>query len=224
MPRELRPLFPLLNLVRSDRPELALFRGAAGRSEVVATLTGVGMDAGARCASRVLDATSPDHLVVVGIAGGIGRSVRVGDLVVPELVLNLESGERLRPTPTGGRPPRGTLASSDTLLETPEQARRLEAQGVVAIDMETAAIAAVCERRGCPWSVFRAVSDRADDGTTDAAVLALLEPDGSPNLAAAARFVVTRPQRIPQLVRLALGARAATRAAAAAAASALASL
>ena len=92
---------------------------------------------------------------------------------------------------------------------------------MVAIDMETAAIASVCEQRGTPWSVFRAISDRADDGTTDAAILALADSDGNPNLAAVARFVLTRPQRIPQLVRLARGVQAATRAAASAAVAAL---
>ena len=191
------------------------------RSEVVAALTGIGMDAGARCAKRILDATSPDRLVVVGIAGGIGDSVAIGDLVVPDLVLNLDTGETLRPTRLGDRRQQGTLASSDALLEEPEEARRLGERGVIAVDMETAAIGAVCERRGCPWSVFRAVSDRADDGTTDAAVLALADPDGNPNLAAVARFVLKQPYRIPQLVRLGLGARKATRAAAGAAAAAL---
>ncbi len=87
--------------------------------------------------------------------------------------------------------------------------------------METAAIAAVCERRGCPWSVFRAVSDRADDGSTDVAILGLADSNGNPNLAAVARFVLTRPRRIPQLVRLARGASVATRAAANAAFTAL---
>jgi nucleoside phosphorylase len=172
----------------------------------------------------MLDLTSPDHLVVVGIAGGIGPSVSVGDLVIPERVLDLESGRAFHPTQIGQRAARGTLVSSDALLESPEAASRLDAQGVVAIDMETAAIAAVCDQRGCSWSVFRAISDRADDGTTDQAVLRLVGPDGRPDLAAVARFVLTQPQRIPQLFRLARGTSAATRTAADAVATALESL
>jgi len=224
MRSELRPLFALLGLVRSDPREPDSFWGSAGGSEVVAALTGIGMSSGAQCATRILDATSPDHLIVVGIAGGIGGSVAVGDLVVPDLVVNLDTGESLRPTPLGAQAARGTLASSDALLETPEKARRLEARGIIAIDMETAAIAAACERRGCPWSVFRAISDRADDGTTDAAILGLARADGSPNLPAVARFISTRPHRIPQLVRLGRGAAKATRVAAGAAAAAIAAL
>lgn len=224
MRSELNPLVAPLGLAATRAPGPGLLWGAVGRVEVVASLTGIGMRAGAEAAGRILEASSPDHLVVVGIAGGIGGSVAIGDLVVPDLVSNLDTGETLRPTALGDRSRHGTLASCDVLLEAPEEIEALNQRGVVAIDMETAAIATVCESRGCPWSVFRAISDRADDGTTDAAILALTHPDGSPNLAAVARFLLTQPQRIPQLVRLGRGARAATRAAAGAAIAALRSL
>jgi adenosylhomocysteine nucleosidase len=220
MPNELSPLLRPLGLVRE--PFGDLFRGRAGSVEVVAALTGIGMAAAARCAQQVLEAASPDHLVVVGIAGAISPSVAVGDLVVPERVSNLDTGESLAPTPLGGHAPHGTLVSSDAFLRSPTQAARLAEQGVVAIDMETAAIGAVCERRGCPWSVFRAISDRADDGSADVAVLDLVDAEGNPKLAAAVRFVLMHPRRIPHLVRLARGARLATRAAACAARDALA--
>ena len=221
MRSELEPLLKRLGLSQSPERGSGFFWGTVGGSEVVAALTGVGMRAGAQSAARIIEATSPDHLIVVGIAGGIGGSVAVGDLIVPDLVLNLDTGATLRPIPLGGCTPQGTLASSAALLESPEKARRLQDRGVVAIDMETAAIAEACELRGCAWSVFRAISDRADDGSTDAAVLGLADSDGSPNLAALARFVLAQPQRIPQLVRLARGMRAATRAAAGAAFAAL---
>jgi hypothetical protein len=87
--------------------------------------------------------------------------------------------------------------------------------------METAAIAAVCEDRDCPWSVFRAISDRADDGSIDLAVFGLAGPDGGPNLPALARFVLSKPWRVPELARLARGMKLATNVAASAALSAL---
>jgi adenosylhomocysteine nucleosidase len=220
MPSELRPLLGPLGLVRD--PGGDLFRGRAGPVEVVAALTGIGMAAGARCAEEVLEAGSPDHLIVVGIAGAISPAVAVGDLVVPERVSNLDTGESLYPAALGAHVPRGTLVSSDAFLRSPAQAAHLAERGVVAIDMETAAIGTVCERRGFPWSVFRAISDRADDGSADAAVLDLVDAEGNPKLAVAARFVLTHPGRIPHLVRLARGARLATRAAAGAARAALA--
>ena len=80
--------------------------------------------------------------------------------------------------------------------------------------METAAVAAVCERRGCPWSVFRAISDRVTDETTDPAVLALAGPDGSGDPWAVARYLLARPWRIVRLARLARGTLRAANAAA----------
>jgi hypothetical protein len=113
--------------------------------------------------------------------------------------------------------PLGILATSDRLLVDGEEIARLKRQGVTAIDMETAAVAAVCERRGCPWSVVRAISDRAGDGSIDPAVLGLTRPSGAPNLPALARFVLSKPWRAPQLARLARNSRRAAANAAAAA-------
>ena len=161
--------------------------------------------------------------VVAGLTG-IGPSVAIGDLIVPERVVDVQSGAVHRPAHLGDVTPRGILCTSDGLLDDQAAIARLREQGAIAIDMETAAVAAVCERRGCPWSVLRAISDRADDGSTDAAVFALAGPDGSGDLPAVARFLLTRPWRIPQLVRLARGTRIATERAASAAARALSSL
>jgi adenosylhomocysteine nucleosidase len=224
MRSELRPLVRPLALRRAPSGAGGLLSGAVGRVGVVAATTGIGTRAAAIAAGRVLDAAAVDHLVVIGVAGGIGPSVAIGDLVVPERVLDLATGAERRPAALGDSPARGTLATSDALLVDPDEAARLEGRGVIAIDMETAAIGAVCEERGCPWSVFRAISDRADDGSTDAAVLGLAGPDGAPNPAALARFVLTRPWRVPQLARLARGLHLATRTAASAAVAALESL
>jgi hypothetical protein len=76
--------------------------------------------------------------------------------------------------------------------------------------METAAIALACEERGVAWTVFRAVSDRATDGTVDDEVFHLSRQDGTPDPRAVARYLVRHPGRIPGLVRMARGARLAT--------------
>jgi adenosylhomocysteine nucleosidase len=221
MVAELGPLLRPLALRRTASRHLATWSGGFGRVEVVAAITGIGTRAAAGAAERVLDLAPADHLLVVGIAGGIGATVAIGDLVVPERVLDLASGTERRPAPLGAVPSRGLLVTSDTLGLEPEAVARLERQGAIAIDMETAAIAAVCERRACPWSVFRAISDRADDGSTDPAVLGLVGPDGRPKLAAVARYVLVHPWRALRLRTLARGTRAATHAAAAATVAAL---
>lgn len=218
---ELRPLARVLSLRRSGSRHDGLLGGEVGRLELVATTAGIGPCAARRTTERVLDSARVDHVVVVGIAGGIGASVDIGDLVVPSLVLDLETGTEHRPFPLGETAPRGTLATSGELLVDRDEIARLAQRGIVAIDMETAAIAAVCERRRCPWSVFRAISDRAGDAAIDSEVLALAGAEGGTDLPALARFLLTRPWRVPQLVRLGRGMRLATNAAASAAVRAL---
>ncbi|HXK25909.1 MAG TPA: hypothetical protein VMS55_24800 [Myxococcota bacterium] len=222
MEPELRPLVRPLGLRRDRAAEL--WSGRLGGLEVVAAITGIGTGPAARTAERILDAAPIAHLVVVGVAGGIGPSVAIGDLVVPERVVDLATGAEATPSRLGPVAPRGALFTSDELQTEPALIARLERNGAVAIDMETAAIAAVCERRGCAWSVFRAISDRADDGTSDPVLLALAGPDGSGDLRAVARFLLRQPWRIPQLARLARGLRLATARAARATLDALAAL
>ncbi len=218
---ELRPLRRPLALRRQGGGDGALFEGALGEIGIVAAITGIGTRAAARATERLLERAPVDRVIVVGIAGAIAASAGVGDLVVPERVLDLATGREHRPTRLGAAPARGTLATSDVLVTQPEVLARLEREGVLAIDMETAAIAAVCEQRGVAWSVFRAISDRAGAGPVDAEILRLAGPDGRPAPLALARFLLVRPWRVPQLVRLGRDTSRATRAAADAALAAL---
>lgn len=216
MRQELAPLVRKLGLRRSEA-DRALHVGRAGALEVVAAMTGIGTTAAAAASERLLDALHFDHVMVVGIAGGVDAEQPIGALIRPELVVDGASGREHRPVQLGDEPPRGRLVTSDGLVTGRDAAAKLAAEGVVGLDMETAAVAAVCERRGCPWSVFRAISDRVTDGTTDAAVLALAGPDGSGDPWALARYLLARPWRIVRLARLARGSLRAADAAAEAA-------
>jgi nucleoside phosphorylase len=217
MPSELRPLIRLLSLKPPRSGDRRLLRCTLGSLEVVATTTGIGTRAASEAAERLLASTPIQHVIVVGIAGGIGPGIRLGDLVVPEVVIDRSSGVEYRPSTIGDTVPQGILATSDEVLIDPAEAARLESQGVLAVDMETAAIASVCERRRCRWSVFRAISDLVGDGLIDQDMLALAGPDGEPHLPALMRFVLTKPTRLPDLARLGRGLSLAANAAASAA-------
>jgi adenosylhomocysteine nucleosidase len=208
MPSELAPVVRALRLEAGDDRR---HRGRVGAVEVVATRTGMGLALAAEATERLLDVESVDHVVVVGIAGGIGTTA-VGDLIRPEHVEDRGSGARYRATPLG--PAVGLVSSSDEFLVDPDGVDALVRRGVLALDMETAAIAAVCEARQVPWSAVRVISDLASDHS-DAAVLDLVRPDGTPDVGASVRFLVRNPRRIPGLVRLGRDSMRAARAAAA---------
>ena len=100
----------------------------------------------------------------------------------------------------------------------------MAARGVVAVDMETAAVAAVCVGAQCPWSVFRGISDYAGEGLVDDALFAMTRPDGTADPDVIARYLEANPERKQVLVRLAHDTNLATEAAAAAAIDACAAL
>ena len=103
------------------------------------------------------------------------------------------------------------------LVTTAPELPALRAHGVTSLDMETAAVAAACEASDVPWTVVRAISDRASDGSVDEEVFHLSRQDGRPDPRAVLRYVARHPGRIPGLARMGRNARSATERAAAAA-------
>lgn len=213
---EVRPIVKRLGLTRLDADDgpmdltdLHLHRGSAAGREVVVAVTGIGTAAAYRATERVLDAFPVDHVAAIGVCGGMSPDVAIGDLVTPAVVLDETSGSTVSPTTMPGHVAAGTLLTTDVLHNDPDELAGFVARGIVAVDMETGAIGAVCDQREIPWSVFRAVSDRAGDPGVDQHVLGLSHADGTPDPAAIARFLLTRPQRIPHLIRLGRGLNAA---------------
>jgi adenosylhomocysteine nucleosidase len=210
MPMELRAL---RRLVRLRKTPLG-YAGRIGDRQVAAAVTGVGTALARAATYRLLAEVDVEWVIVVGIAGAIGNQIPIGTLVLPQLVVNGADGSEHRPTPLRVGTPYGKLWTTDELLLDPVQHADLRADGVLALDMETAAVAKVCDERGVSWSVVRAISDRAGDRSVDAEIVGLSHPDGRPNFSAVARYLVRHPGALPRLVRLGKGAKlAAARAA-----------
>ena len=110
-------------------------------------------------------------------------------------------GASTRPHALPGVQPAGKLVTHDDFDMGPDEHARLVADGFIAVDMETAAIAAVCEARGCAWSAVRAISDLV--GVTPGAVIDLADADGNPSsVRGCATWCATR-SGVPDLLRLA---------------------
>jgi adenosylhomocysteine nucleosidase len=199
-------------VVAAMRSEMKAFRKRWSRAgsgddggDVVTGVLGIGTSLARSSTELLVGETSPGHVLVVGIAGGIGPTTAIGDLVVPAVVLDGASGVERRPAPIGGLDERGTLHTSDELIVEPARIAELVARGVVALDMETAAVAEVCDEHGIPWSVMRGISDHADAELLDPAILGLMGPEGEPRPAAVARYLARHPNRMGQLARLSKG-------------------
>jgi hypothetical protein len=109
------------------------------------------------------------------------------------------------------------LITTEGVSLDPTITEKFFADGFTVVDMESAAVAEVCEGRGIPWSVYRCISDRPFDGLLDERVVSLTNPDGSGNREAFEALLAAEPSLLPKLEQLgrdcALAARLAAEAA-----------
>ena len=211
---EVKPLIEKLSLDERQIGDFTVRAGTLQGRPVVATVTGMGTKLATGGSTRLLDVVPAERVVVVGITGAVDDLMPIGTVILPEVVVDSATGVEYRPSPLGEGTPRGRMWTGDKLLTDLAVIARLRAQGVVSLDMETAAIAKVCEERGIPWSVFRVISDRATDGTITEEVFQLSHMDGTPNKQAIARYFVKHPGSLPRMARMAKDAKRAAEAAA----------
>jgi nucleoside phosphorylase len=217
---ELRPFVKAASLERAPTPgpdAPVTYVGSVAGTEITAMMTGMGTAAATEVATQIIELTDCDHVLVVGIAGGLDPSLRIGEVVVPDRVVGHTSGREHRPTRLGVIPPGRSLITTDDLIVDAAVLAGFAADGFTAVDMETSAIAAVCDEYGVAWTAFRGISDHGADDGIDSDVFALSKPDGTANPAAVAKFVATRPWRVPTIARLGRNMQLAVNAAVAAA-------
>lgn len=203
MQPELRPLAKRVPLTRREVDGRTVHSGRVGDIELVATITTMGTTPARATTEFVIDRLDVDHVVLIGIAGGLGPGVQIGDLLVPEVVIDYDSHQETHPTPLGSHAAAGTLYTSGVLILDPDILQGLADGGAAAIDMETSAVGAVCEERGVPWSAFRGISDHIRESIVDSGVSGLAKPDGSANVGAVVRYLAPKPWRIRTLAKLA---------------------
>jgi nucleoside phosphorylase len=206
MPMELTPLVEKLGLTETQIDGFPVHTGTLRDHDVVAIVTGMGLEYATTGTERLLDVVSVGHVVSVGITGAVENETPIGTLILPEAVVHSQTGAEYRPAPLGDGTREGKMYTAVGLTTDPDDIADLRARGVVSLDMETAAIAHVCEARGIPWSVFRAISDRATDGSIDEEVFHMSNMDGTPNEAAITAYFEKHPDALETMARLAEGA------------------
>ena len=156
----------------------------------------------------------PEPLVVsAGVCGGLDPRLVPGDLVLPARILGA-AGDALPISAAahararalaGSRAETGVLATSRSVLATPEDKAALRAAtGAVAVDMESGAIVAAAGAAGVPALVVRGVSDDAGS-SVPAALTALVSPEGRVRGGRALLLALTRPQTVPRALALRRG-------------------
>jgi 4-hydroxy-3-methylbut-2-en-1-yl diphosphate reductase len=149
------------------RLEAALIRSGARGTEV--QTTGMGRER-SRNAAEALGSQPGDGLLVLGFCGGLDADARPGDVVVAEEVWAPDDGDgdgerivcdgaaELATTVAGrGMRVRSGAVASVAKIAVGERRAQLHAAGAIAVDMESAWLAAGA--RGRPFGVVRVVLD-----------------------------------------------------------------
>lgn len=200
MPMEMDAIATAFDLTRTgDR-----WTGRVGGSEVTGIHTGMGPPLTRAAIKKVLAwEERVDHIMIAGICGGLDPAVPVGTLISPETLVLHTTGATYVHRPPGNLPVSGKLMTTEGVNLDPVLIRRFSDDGCVAVDMESAAVAEVCESVGTPWSVYRCISDRPFDGLLDDRVIAATNQDGTADIEAISRLLADDPSLGPKLETLA---------------------
>lgn len=150
-----------------------------------------------------------------GVAGGLAPHLRPGTCVVGSAVV---SGSNKMPTSqewsqkllqTIPDSVSGMLLGVPAPIAHPEAKRALYLKtGAIAVDMESHIVASVGLEHELPVAAIRVITDPAKRALPISAVAAM-RPNGTTNIGAMLRSVLSRPRELPALFQTALDARAA---------------
>lgn len=195
MDKELQLLLPLLIDARQTVIDGITFHlGDVAGNSVVAMKSGIGKVNAALSAQEMIRQFAPDLVINTGVAGGTGSEARVLDVVVADRVAyhdvwcgpgtepgqaarcphffeapqQLLSLEALAP---GTHLYHGLIASGDIFVSHAEDVARIKSMypEVMAVDMESAAIAHTCYLMSTPFIAIRVVSDTPGEESDNAA-------------------------------------------------------
>lgn len=152
-----------VSATRASADRASIAGAEAGCAEVAVVRTGMGPNRDLRPAARL----AADAVAVAGVCGGLDARMRPGDVVV---ATELRRGDSVTPCPSaewlaaefrdaGFTVRTGPIITVDRPVHGAARAR-LAATGAVAVDMESAALAAVAAGR--PLAVVRSVVDTPD--------------------------------------------------------------
>jgi adenosylhomocysteine nucleosidase len=118
---------------------------------------GIGSEAARRATEALIGEVHPARLVSVGFAGALDRSMQVGDVLTPGVVINAADGSRTE-IPEGN----GGLVSSATVADKEQKIRLAKAYRAIAVDMEAAAVAQGARAREIEFGAIKVISDGLD--------------------------------------------------------------
>jgi len=184
MEREVAPL--IRNWQRRDIERDGRKYTVFANGETSLICGGIGPEAARRAAETVIQEMRPDRVLSVGFAGGLDPALSVGEVVEPQVVINVGDGVRIE---TGSG--EGTLVSFGAVAGREQKIKLRQAYSAAIVDMEAASVAQAAEVRHVAFSALKVVSD--DANTVLPPLQQFVSDEGTFRSARFALYVAGRP-------------------------------
>jgi adenosylhomocysteine nucleosidase len=185
---------------------IPVIEGEHGGKIVAVALSGPGRRAARTATELLISGHRPRLIIAAGFAGALDPALARNDLILPDEIIDREDFrlEVNKPQALSGAMGHsgGRLLTVDKVVLLASQKAELRgAYQADLVDMETSAVAAICQERLVPFLAVRVISD---DAGTDLPreVASVLAHGGSYRVGAALRAVWQRPSSVKDFWRL----------------------
>lgn len=195
MEEELEVVLKIMNKNKTVvRANMNFHKGEISGKEIIAVICGIGKVNSAICTQILISEFNVDTVINIGIAGGIGKDIVPGDLVIGDSLVQHDVDATAFGDPIGQIPRLdtwdfksdkslvtlakdacekatnhksyvGRIATGDQFIADIEKIKWLsDTFGALACEMEGASIAQTCYLNHIPFVVIRSISDNANTG------------------------------------------------------------
>ncbi|MFO1022672.1 MAG: 5'-methylthioadenosine nucleosidase [Planctomycetales bacterium] len=170
LPMEAAPLLKKCQRVNKYSGGKFVFRGGRyGHLRLAIVECGMGFARARQGTLALIDAHAPKWILSIGFSGALLPEMKIGDIVVGNSLADLHGTElkidlNMPEDRAGGRYV-GKLLTADAIIRTVEEKRQLHARtNALAVDLESLAVAQVCQEHRTRFMAVRVISDdlRAD--------------------------------------------------------------
>ena len=144
------------NLASGDK-QFTLFESGDAR----AIVCGIGCENAELAARAAVEKFHPTALISAGLAGALIRSLTVGSIFTPSVVVDAADGAEYRCAPENGRVSGGVLVSAEKIAGIEQKQELVNQFHALIVDMEAAGVARVAQQAGIGFRCVKAISDEA---------------------------------------------------------------
>lgn len=206
LPIETGELVDRLTKVRKYKSQgITVLEGEHNGRVVALVHSGMGVARARKAAEHLILGHRPFWIVNPGFCGGLDPSLKSCDVVLPSEIVRPECDSitvPIRPELLPQGIVTGRLLTTDQILRLPDEKKTWHGRtGAIAVDMESYAVAELCQSMNLRWVGLRIVSDTAGD-ELPAEILTITGPTGAFRLGATIGALWQRPSAVKDLLKL----------------------